>query len=169
MAYNIRNVKINRTDRLYTQSRYGISFQDLTRYQKRLLIENPIIKDRSLDDNFLYSIFKIFQKSTHTSPIKIYWDNTTDDFVNIEKLKENYSTIDWACALSGKPIKAKIDNFDLENFVHPEYHDALLAPMVDSRILKSSIEFRKHIKKLLLNQQKEFLYHARKNSKINLE
>ena len=53
MAYNIRNVKINRTDRLYTQSRYGISFQDLTRYQKRLLIENPIVKDRSLDDNFL--------------------------------------------------------------------------------------------------------------------
>ena len=73
MAYNIRNVKINRTDKPYTQSRYGISFQDLTRYQKRLLIENPIVKDRSLDDSFLYSIFKIFQKSTHTSQIKIYW------------------------------------------------------------------------------------------------
>ena len=86
----------------------------------------------------------------------------------IEKLEENYNTIDWICALSGKPIRAKIDNFDLENFVHPEYHDALLAPMVDSRILKSSVEFRKHVKKLLLNKQREFLYHARKNSKIDL-
>ena len=169
MAYNIRNVEIKRTNKPYTHGRYGISFKDMRRYQKRILIENPIIKDSSSDDNFIYSIFKIFQKSTHTSPIKIYWDSNTRDFVKIEKLEENYNTIDWICALSGKPIRAKIDNFDLENFVHPEYHDALLAPMVDSRILKSSVEFRKHVKKLLLNKQREFLYHARKNSKINLE
>jgi hypothetical protein len=87
----------------------------------------------------------------------------------MEDLKENYNTIDWVCALSGKPIRSKTDNFSLENFVHPEYHDALLAPMVDARILKSSIEFRKHIKKLLLNQQQEFLNLARKNSKKNLD
>jgi len=57
-------------------------------------------------------------------------------------------------------------NFDLENFVHPEYYDVLKAPMVDSRILKSSIEFRKKCKKLLLDERQEFLNMARKNSKM---
>ena len=83
-------------------------------------------------------------------------------------LERSYNTVKWTCAISLKPIKARFMNFDLENFVHPEYRDVLKAPMVDSRILKSSIDFRKKCKKLLLEQREEFLKLAKKNSKSNL-
>jgi hypothetical protein len=59
-------------------------------------------------------------------------------------------------------------NFDLENFIHPEYLDVLDAPMIDSRILKSSIEFRKECKKLLLAEREEFLKLAKKNARRSL-
>jgi hypothetical protein len=76
--------------------------------------------------------------------------------------------MEWLCAISLKPIRAKFMNFDLENFIHPEYSEILDAPMVDSRILKSSIEFRKECKKLLLNERQEFLKLAKKNAKRSL-
>jgi hypothetical protein len=83
-----------------------------------------------------------------------------------EELEESYDTIDWTCALSGEPIRSNINNFNVENFVHPDYHDTLGGKTVDGRILKSSVAFQQHVKKLLLNQQKEFLNIARKNSKL---
>jgi len=108
---------------------------------------------------------------TTTAPadyVKMYWDHENQMVVDRETLYTNYNTIDWICAISLKPIKAKFMNFDLENFVHPEYSDVLDAPMVDSRILKSSIEFRKECKKLLLNERQEFLKLAKKNAKRRL-
>ena len=59
-------------------------------------------------------------------------------------------------------------NFDLQNFIHPEYKDVLESSMVDSRILKSSIDFRKKCKKLLLEEREEFLKLAKKNAKNKL-
>tara|TARA_B100000497_G_scaffold99443_1_gene112473 strand:+ start:27 stop:539 length:513 start_codon:yes stop_codon:yes gene_type:complete len=170
MAYNKKYPKLERVSPHSPYSnRFGIKLSNLARQQKRLLIENPILGERCESDQFVHIIFNICQHRYTSSKNKYYYDWSTDSFVKMEDLKENYNTIDWVCALSGKPIRAKTDNFSLENFVHPEYHDALLAPMVDARILKSSIEFRKHIKKLLLNQQQEFLNLARKNSKKNLD
>ena len=62
-------------------------------------------------------------------------------------------------------VSSNINNFDVKNFVHSDYWDTLSESSVDGRILESSLKFRDHIKKLLLNQQKEFLKLARKNSK----
>ena len=101
--------------------------------------------------------------------MKKYWDHVNQKLVDLPTLHENYNQIDWTCAISLKPIKAKFMNFDLENFVHPEYHDALKAHMIDSRILKSSIEFRKKCKKLLLAEREEFLKLAKKNAKRQLD
>ena len=61
--------------------------------------------------------------------------------------------------------KFSIWNFQLENFIHPDYSEVLEAPMVDSRILKSSIEFRKYCKKLLLEDQQEFIRIVKKGKK----
>lgn len=170
MAYNKKYPKLERVSPHSPYSnRFGIKLSNLARQQKRLLIENPILGERCESDQFVHIIFNICQHRYTSSKNKYYYDWSTDSFVKMEDLKENYNTIDWVCALSNKPIRSKTDNFSMQNFVHPEYHDALLAPMVDSRILKSSIEFRKHIKKLLLNQQQEFLNLARKNSKKNLD
>jgi len=104
-----------------------------------------------------------------SSALKIYWDWESSSVVDKQTLENNYNTIDWICAVSGKPIRSKFMNFDLENFIHPEYLDVLKAPMVDSRILKSSIEFRKKCKELLLNERQEFLNMARKNAKKRLD
>jgi hypothetical protein len=101
--------------------------------------------------------------------MKKYWDHSNQKLVDLPTLHDNYNQIDWVCAISLKPIKAKFMNFDLENFVHPEYHDVLKAPMIDSRILKSSIEFRKKCKKLLLEEREEFLKLAKKNAKRQLD
>ena len=108
------------------------------------------------------------QRPNSTTSTKIYWDIANDKALSEKGLTRSYYTIDWYCAISLKPIKAKFMNFDLKNFVHPEYYDVLEAPMVDSRILKSSVDFRKKCKKLLLQQRQEFLILAKKNSKSNL-
>lgn len=171
--FNIKNLKIERAPKIgYTNSTrtnvHGIFTDKLERYQRALLLESPIIKNRAIDDSFIYAIFGAYVPEGRKVGTKLYWDETTNNFVNKEQLLINYNTVEWICAISGEPIRSRIDNFNLENFVHPDYHDTLSAPMVDSRILKSSVDFRKHIKKLLLDQQKEFLKHARKNSKIDL-
>lgn len=175
MAYNIHRLNIERAPSAWyknpqRRNTHGIYHDTLVKYQKRMLLGNPIIKNRAHDDSFIYAIFAAF-KPTNISGAKekLYWDKVSESFVPKEELCKNYNTIEWTCALSGKPITSSIDNFDLENFVHPDYHDALSAPMVDSRILKSSVDFRKHVKKLLLKQQKEFLKHARKNSNTELD
>jgi hypothetical protein len=112
-------------------------------------------------------VLKIQRPNSRTNT-KIYWDIVNDRAMDEKGLELSYNTIDWYCAISLKPIRAKFMNFDLKNFIHPEYYDVLEAPMVDSRILKSSIDFRKKCKKLLLEQREEFLLLAKKNAKSNL-
>lgn len=170
MAYNKKYPKIERVSKNSPHpNRFGIKFANLSRQQKRLLIDNKVIEERTGSDQFVHIIFELCQHRYTSAKDKFYYDGSTDSFVKMEELKENYNTVDWTCALSGEPIRSKTDNFSLENFVHPDYHDALLAPMVDSRILKSSIAFRKYVKKLLLNQQQEFMRLARKNSRKKLD
>ena len=121
-------------------------------------------------DQWVECALKIQRPRVNDSSIlKIYWDWESGIVVDKETLHNNYNMIDWVCAISGKPIRARFMNFDLENFIHPEYLDVLMAPMVDSRILKSSIEFRKKCKELLLNERQEFLNMARKNAKKRLD
>jgi hypothetical protein len=105
----------------------------------------------------------------NSSVLKFYFDHESKKVLGAAQYLERINEIDWLCAISSKPIRAKFMNFDLKNFVHPEYHDVLDAPMVDSRILKSSVEFRKKCKELLLKEREEFLILAKKNAKRNLE
>lgn len=165
MAYNNKYPKIRRTGGPYPKNRYGVCYDGLSTQQRRLLLENPIIKERAQSDQFLHILFEV-TRSRHTQhKERFYFDRSTNKFLQLEELKESYDTIDWNCALSGEPIRSNINNFDVKNFVHPDYWDSLSESSVDGRILESSIKFRKHIKKLLLNQQKEFISLARKNSK----
>jgi hypothetical protein len=165
MAYNNKYPEIKRTGGPYPRNRYGVCYEGLSRQQRRLLLENPLIKERAQDDQFLQILFEVSRYTNRTSKNKYYYDWSTGDFMKMEDLQENYDTIDWTCALSGEPIRSNINNFSPENFVHPSYHDTLGGNVVDARIVKSSIEFQQHIKKLLLNQQEEFLKLVRKNSK----
>ena len=165
MAYNKKYPEIKRTGGPYPRNRYGVRYDSISKQQRRLLLEHPIIKDRAQSDQFLHIIFELCRYRREDSVNKFYYDWSTDSFVNMEDLKESYDMIDWVCAISGQPISASINDFSPKNFVHEDYWDVLNDKMIDARIVKSSVEFRKHAKKLLMKQQKEFLKLARKNSK----
>jgi hypothetical protein len=168
MAYNKKYPDIRRTGGPYPRNRYGVRYDSISKQQRRLLLEHPILKDRAQDDQFLQIIFELCRPRNATHDYKFYYDWSTDEFVRIDELKDSYDTLDWVCAFSGRPIKSKINDFSQENFVHEEYHEDLNQKMVDARIVKSSIEFRKKAKKVLLKQQKDFLKMARKNSESEL-
>jgi len=166
MAYNNKYPQIKRTGGPSPRNRYGVCYEGLSRQQRRLLLENPLLKDRVQDDQFLQILFEVSMYRNQTSRNKYYYDRSTNEFMKMDKLHESYDIVDWTCALSGEPIRSSINNFNVENFVHPEYHDTLSGSSIDGRILQSSLAFQEHIKKLLLNQQKEFINLARKNSKL---
>ena len=164
MAYNNKYPEIKRTGGRYPKNRFGVRFDSISKQQRRLLLEHPIMKDRAHDDQFLQIIFELCRPKNSSINHKFYYDRSTESFVQIDELKDNYDTLDWKCAFSGRDIKSKIDDFSQTNFVHSEYHEDLNKEMVDARIVKSSIEFRKVAKKVLLKQQKDFIKMARKNS-----
>lgn len=141
--------------------RYGVVLKHLPRSVRHFLIENRSLNEWAYDMIFLEQIVRIelnnLKIKNSTKRSKLYYDFTTDSAIPMDELVDSYDTIEWTCAISKKPIQSKFNNFSLENFVHPEYLDVLKTPMVDSRILKSSIEFRKYCKKLLLEEQKEFM------------
>jgi len=161
------SIRIEKTGGPWPANRYGIILKHLPRFLRKFLITHRNLAKWSDDDQFMECVLKI-QRPNSTTSTKIYWDIANDKALSEKGLTRSYHTIDWYCAISLKPIKAKFMNFDLKNFVHPEYYDVLEAPMVDSRILKSSVDFRKKCKKLLLQQRQEFLILAKKNSKSNL-
>ena len=161
------SIRIEKTGGPWPANRYGIVLKYLPRFLRKFLITHRNLAKWSDDDQFMACVLKIQRPNSRTNT-KIYWDIVNDRAMDEKGLKLSYNTIDWYCAISLKPIRAKFMNFDLKNFIHPEYYDVLEAPMVDSRILKSSIDFRKKCKKLLLEQREEFLLLAKKNAKSNL-
>lgn len=151
-------------------TRFGIVLKNLPKSFRQFLIRHKNIGRWSESNQFIECALKLQKPPVKdSSALKLYWDFENNAAVDKQTLRDNYNTIDWVCAISLKPIKAKFMNFELENFVHSEYHDALKAPMVDSRILKSSIEFRKKCKELLLNERQEFLKLARKNARKKID
>ena len=161
------SIRIEKTGGPWPANRYGIVLKYLPRFLRKFLITHRNLAKWSDDDQFMACILKIQRPNSRTNT-KIYWDIVNDRPLSEKGLERSYNTIDWYCAISLKPIKAKFMNFDLKNFIHSEYYDVLEAPMVDSRILKSSVEFRKKCKKLLLEQRAEFLKLAKKNAKRSL-
>ena len=162
-------MKIERSNNPKQAHRYGVKLEGLPRSLRRFLIENRSLNEWAGDMQFLEQILRIQEKElklkNNVLYKKLFFDCTTEEPMLMDELIDSYDTVDWYCAISRKPIKAKFNNFQLENFVHPEYSDVLKAPMVDSRILKSSVEFRKYCKKLLLEDQQEFLRIVKKGKK----
>jgi hypothetical protein len=167
MSFRKKYPQIVRTNEPFPSNRFGIILKYLSRLQRRFLAEHPILRERAQDDQFIQILLELTNNSINPFKFKdrLYYDWSNGVIVEKETLSNNYNTIEWVCAISGKPITCQTNNFSLENFVHVDYHDVLKSPLVDSRILKSSVEFRKYVKKLLLNEQQELLRLAKKNSK----
>jgi hypothetical protein len=169
MARSYSDINIKRTAGPNPRNRFGIILAPLAKFYRKFLIEHRHIKRWSESDQFVGCVLRMQKPPVSSVALtKKYWDHENYKLVDLATLHDNCNTIDWICAVSLKPIRAKLMNFDLKNFIHPEYYDVLDAPMIDSRILKSSIEFRKKCKKLLLEEREEFLRLAKKNAKRNL-
>tara|TARA_Y100000389_G_C17281819_1_gene423373 strand:+ start:16 stop:504 length:489 start_codon:yes stop_codon:yes gene_type:complete len=162
-------MRIERSNNPKQAHRYKVRLDGLPTSMRKFLIENRSLNEWAGDMQFLEQILRMENKKIHSKTNvlvnKLFFDWTTEEPMLMENLIKSYDTIDWFCAISRKPIKARFNNFQLENFVHPEYSDVLSNPMVDSRILKSSVEFRKYCKKLLLEDQQEFLRIVKKGKK----
>ena len=169
MAYNKKYPEIKRTGGPYPRNRYGVRYDSISKSQRRLLLEHPLLKDRAQSDQFLQIVFELTRPRNATRDYKFYYDWSTESFVQMDELKDNYEKIEWKCAFSGEPILSSINDFSPENFVHPDHWDLINPKMIDSRIVQSSIEFRKKAKKVLLKQQKDFLKLAQKNSRSELD
>lgn len=165
MAKSYFDIEIKRTAGPYPKNRYGIILKPLLKLYRRFLIEHRHIKKWAQDDQFVSCVLRMQRPVIkNSSVLKYYVDHESGQVLNHQEYLKVNNEIDWICAISGRPIKAKFMNFDLENFLHEEYYDVLKAPMVDSRILKASIEFRHKCKKLLLEEREEFLRLAKKNA-----
>jgi len=162
-------MQIKRSNNPKQAHRHGVRLDGLPRTLRKFMIEHRNLRRWKNDMVFMEQILRIKQKELKLKNTvlrdKFYYDWTNQTPVKMEELINSYDTIDWFCAISRKPIKAKFNNFQLENFIHPEYSDILKQSMVDSRILKSSIEFRKYCKKLLLEDQQEFIRIVKKGKK----
>jgi hypothetical protein len=169
MAKSYFNIEIKRTSGTYPKNRYGIVLKPLMKLYRKFLVEHRHIKKFAQNDQFISCILRMQRPSIkNSSSLKFYFNHENGKVLNATEYLEQINELDWVCAISSRPIRSKFMNFDLANFIHPEYHDVLNAPMVDSRILKSSIEFRKKCKELLLKERQEFLMLAKKNAKRNL-
>lgn len=167
---NLKKIEIKRTNGPNPYNRFGVILKHMPRIIRHLMVRSRHIKEWSDDDQFLKCVFAMQAPSTRDAKDRrFYYDFASGEIAKLDEIKEANSYIDWICAISMKPIKAKFMNFDLENFIHPDYYDVLDAPMVDSRILKSSIEFRKKCKKLLLEERQEFLKLAKRNAKKSID
>ncbi|MDA9262813.1 hypothetical protein N9P49_00010 [bacterium] len=165
MAKSYFNIEIERTNGPYPRNRYGIILKPLMKLYRKLLVEHRHIREWSQDDQFIHCVLRMQRPAVKNSRmLKTYFDWESNTPVTRDELTKTCNEVDWFCAISMKPIRAIFNNFDLKNFLHEEYYDVLDAPMVDSRLLKSSIEFRHKCKKLLLDEREEFLKLAKKNA-----
>jgi len=162
-------MEIKRSNNPKTAHRHGVVLKGLPTTIRRFLIENKNLSRWKEDMTFFEQLIRIeLQQLKLKNTVlrdKFYFDWINDEPVKMDELIDSYDTVDWYCAISRIPIKARFNNFDLENFVHPDYLDTLDSNMVDSRILKSSVDFRKYCKKLLLEDQQEFIRIVKKGKR----
>lgn len=145
------------------RGKHGISFKGLSKSHKRFLIDHQNLKRYAENPGVMAALFAIHKPINNGLKEKLFYDRRDDSLKKIDGIVNSYSTIDWKCAISGRPIKSRMSDFSPKNFVHPDYWDTLTSN-VSENIIRNSIEFRKKCEKLLLNEQKELMQIFRSNA-----
>ena len=108
--------------------------------------------------------------------------NSDSSVVVQRELDESLEYVDWNCAITNKPIKSKIGEFDIDNLVHHSIlSEVKNSKYVAKEVLESSLKFREYCENLYLESyekiqesNKENIRKVRNvinllNSKINKE
>lgn len=145
------------------RGKHGVSFSTLSKSQKRFLLEHQNLKEFADNPQALSVVLGLFRGSNNSLKSKMFYDWRQNEIKLVDELQRSYDSIEWTCALSGRPIMATMGDFSAKNFVHPEFWEALEGG-VSQEVLKSSIAFRHKCQELLLNQQKELMKVFKKNA-----
>lgn len=143
------------------KSKYGIRLDSIEPHQKKILLENELIKDDLIsDDQFVSILFKIAEmEQSQKNTRKLFLNPYNNKITTYEKVIEQSKIIDWSCAICKKSISSEIANFSIDNFtckkcknVHNSTNKS-----IDPRIVDSSFEFHSVCRKKLIKEQKKFL------------
>ena len=148
--------------------KFGIFLDNLKPYQRDLLKKNLLLRDFAGDDQFILILFKLEEMSIVAKRNdKLYYNPYKDIITSFEEIQRDSQIVDWKCAICGDDIKSIIAEFDIKNLVCDQCGEAhnTKNKIIDSRIVKSSIEFRKYCKSYLLEDQKSYLSYAKKFEK----
>jgi len=149
--------------------RFGILLEYLKPHQKNILLENPLLKDSAKSDQFLLVLFKVYEMERKFKPKKkVYKNPFTEEITDYYTVQLKSKYIDWNCAICNSKIQSEIGLFNMDNLSCSDcYEVQRTAPLVDERILYSSLKFRKFCQKLLRKQQRNFISYIRKSTALN--
>jgi hypothetical protein len=163
--YKVRKINFG-----WYRRKHGILLENLPPGKQQLLIENSFMKWLESDPQTFEIIFKMEDMHDHEkNPNKIIWNPYKDTFTSLKQLEYDSESIEWKCAICRIDILSRPELSEVENFVCSkcqESHNSTNST-VDQRIVKSSVDFTEHCKKILKNEQTEFLKHIKKEAKKN--
>lgn len=161
--YKVRKINFG-----WYRRRHGILLENLPPSKQRFMLDNDYLKWLGSDPQTFEIIFKIEDMNDHEkNPNKILWNPFRETFTTIKEVEYDSNVIDWNCAICNTQIKSRMDLKKVENFVCNNCVEAHNSrnKRIDQRIIDSSVNFTKHCKSLLKNEQREFITHIRKSFK----
>jgi len=142
-----------------------IYFKNVKPYQKRVIRENPLLKNRIADDDqFILILFKIADmERSHKMKSKLYYNPYSERITDYNEILDFSRLIEWNCAICNAEIQSEISNFKIENFVCKKCKGAHNTnnKRMDPRIVESSFLFHKNCRDILLKEQKRFLKYVK--------
>lgn len=145
------------------KGKHGIAFKGLRKSHKRLLLDHQNLRKYADKPGVMAALFAIHKPTNKGIKEKLFLDRRDNSLKKIDGIVRSYSTVDWKCAFSGRPIKSRMTDFSPRNFVHPDYWDTI-GDTINENIIRSSILFRQKCEELLLNQQKELMQIFKSNA-----
>jgi hypothetical protein len=138
-----------------------ISFRNIKPYHKKLIRENPLLKNKIKDDDqFILILFRIADmERSHKMKNKLYYNPYTEDITEYNDVLDFSRLIEWNCAICTKNILSEISKFNIENFVCKKCKGAhnTTNERMDPRIVESSFLFHRQCRDILLKEQRRFL------------
>lgn len=149
--------------------RFGILLENLPPLKQRLIKENHYVRYLERDPQAVEIVFIIEDNLDYAKAHeKTYWNPYTDSFSNYRQLLKDSSLVDWQCAICDADIQCRTDSAGkVENFVCSDCAEAHNSSnrVVDRRIISSSRKLTSHVKKLLKQEQREFISYTKKSAK----
>jgi hypothetical protein len=142
----------------------------LTPDQRRFLFDNEHLKFISRSKDTMQAIFHVFYQEQLRKDGRAFLHNPyAGSFTNRHQLNKDALLVDWNCAICKEDIKSSMSDYSPENFLCNKCQEAHSgSKRVDSRIKKNSVDFTSFCKKMLEQEQRDFLKFVKFSQKLKL-